>query len=559
MTNFDDILLEVGVFGRFQKRIFALISLVSIPWGLIYVGVVFQGFTPEHWCRNPSAQELRRTCGWTLEEEQRYTVPLVNASTGPEYSSCWMYDVDWNSTAVSCEGAPLLNFTKDAPLIGCKDGWVYNYEERKTFVMEFNLVCSDAWKVDLSQSVLNLGFLLGTIVIGYLADRFGRKICFIVSSVVNGITGILVAFSPTNEVLLILRGVCGLTIKGGWMAGYVLITELVGVDHRRIVGIIYQKFFSIGIVILPLIAYFISDWRWIQVAISVPYFIFLIYYWLIPESPRWLFSQKQTGRAVTIVEKLAKENGRRLHPLIEKLTDDEATEVQVPSFLDLFRTPKIRRCTFILMFNWFVCAVVYQGLIMRVGILGGNIYIDFLISGAVEFPSAVIILLTIERVGRRLPFGIATITAGVACLTAAFIPEDYYWAKTAVACIGRLGITISFELVCFVNSELYPTFIRNLGVAVCSTLCDIGGMAAPFILYRLASIWLELPLVVFGVLCVTAGALDFLLPETKGKKLPETIDDIEQPTKIKDIHLNNLHPTSPLPSDASQNKKQPAV
>ncbi|KAG2467448.1 S22A3 protein, partial [Polypterus senegalus] len=207
----------------------------------------------------------------------------------------------------------------------------------------------------------------------------------------------------------------------------------------------------------------------------------------------------------------------------------------------------------------FVCAVVYQGLIMRVGILGGNVYVDFLISGAVEFPSAVIILLTIERVGRRLPFGIATVMAGVACLTAAFIPEDAYWAKTAVACVGRLGITISFELVCFMNSELYPTFMRNLGVAVCSTLCDIGGMAAPFILYRLASIWLELPLVVFGVLCVIAGALDFLLPETKGKKLPETIDDIEHPIKFKDIHLNNLHLASPLPSDASQNKKHPEV
>ena len=58
-----------------------------------------------------------------------------------------------------------------------------------------------------------------------------------------------------------------------------LVTEIVGVEYRRTVGVIYQMFFSVGILILPLLAYYITDWRWLQVVITVPYIVFLAYYW----------------------------------------------------------------------------------------------------------------------------------------------------------------------------------------------------------------------------------------------------------------------------------------
>ncbi|XP_012738009.2 solute carrier family 22 member 2 [Fundulus heteroclitus] len=557
MATFDDILEEAGKFGRCQKRIFALLCMVSMPWAGVYVGIVFQGFTPDHWCRDPAAVERREACGWSLEESRRLTAPPVNVSGVVQHSSCVRYEVDWNATEPGCQ--PQEPDRSRTPTVRCAEGWEYDYAGRQSFVTEFDLVCSDGWLVDMYQATLNVGFLVGSIAIGYLADRFGRKLSFLMSNVLNGIAGILVAVAPNYVSLLVFRTLYGFGVKGGWVAGYVLITELVGVEYRRTVGVIYQMFFSVGILILPLLAYFITDWRWLQVVITVPYILFLSYYWFIPESPRWLLSQNQKSKAVKITKDMAKENKKTLTKMIETLSDDNA-DSSTASFMDLVRTPKMRKHTFILSYNWFTSAVVYQGLIMRLGILGGNVYIDFLISGLVEFPAAFLILFTIERIGRRLPFAAANIVAGASCFITAFIPDSMFWFKTVVACIGRLGITMSFEMVVFVNTELYPTFVRNFGVSVCSTLCDVGGIVAPFLLYRLAVIWLELPLIIFGCLAFLAGGLVLLLPETRGVPLPDTIDDIEFPERAKEnMRMESQQQATLLPDGDVWPCKDPAA
>ncbi|XP_078798620.1 solute carrier family 22 member 2 [Oryzias latipes] len=533
MVTFDDLLEEAGAFGRCQKRIFALLCLVSLPFAGVYAGIVFQGFTPDHWCRDPALAERRQACGWSLADGRRLAAPLVNVSGELQRSSCERYEVDWNVTALTCEAEePHLS---RAPVTACKDGWEYDYGGRESFVTEFDLVCSDGWLVDMYQSTLNLGFLLGSFACGFFADRFGRKMTFLVSNAINMVSGFLMAVVPGYTSILVFRAVLGFSLKGGWMATYVLLTEMVGVKYRRTVGILHQMFFSIGNLILPLLAYFITDWRWLQVTVTAPFVLFMSYYWLIPESPRWLISKKRLSEALQITEAIAKENKKKLSTKFQTLTDDEASSSSSSaSLLDLFRTPNMRKHTFILMFNWFTSAVVYQGLIMRVGIAGGNVYMDFFISGLVEFPAALLIIFTIERIGRRLPFASSNIVAGVSCIVTAFIPDSVFWLKTTVACIGRLGITMAFEMVVFVNTELYPTFVRNLGVSVCSTLCDVGGIASSFILYRLAVIWLELPLIIFGVVALVAGGLVLLLPETKGVPLPETIDDVEFPQRKRD-------------------------
>ncbi|KFP79512.1 Solute carrier family 22 member 3 [Acanthisitta chloris] len=526
MPSFDEVLKEAGEFGRFQKRIFFLLSQTGITFSSLFASVVFLGRAPNNfWCRIPGGAELSGRCGWTLEEERNFTVLPLRLGNESSSGECERLDVVWDAS-VSC-ASPVARYGNHSmgnlPLATCHNNWVYE-QPHSSIISEYDLVCGNAWMLDLSQAILNLGFLTGAFTLGYAADRYGRILIYLLSCLGVGICGIIVAFAPNFTVFLIFRFLQGVFGKGTWMTCYVIVTEIVGSD-QRIVGIVIQIFFTLGIIILPGIAYLIPTWQGIQLAISLPNFLFLLYYWVVPESPRWLLTRKKGDKAIKIMRKIAKHNGKFLSPHYSEITISNE-EVSNPSFLDLVRTPQMRRCTLILMYAWFTSALIYQGLVMRLGIVGGNLYLDFFISGAVELPAAFLIIVTIDRIGRRLPFAISNIVAGIACLITAFLPEDIPWLKTTVATLGRLSITIAFEVVYLVNSELYPTTLRNFGVSLCSSLCDLGIFMTMDIVLSVTLYFCQIPSL--SILAVACGLLVLLLPETKGIPLPETVEDVEQ-------------------------------
>ncbi|ELK09958.1 Solute carrier family 22 member 1 [Pteropus alecto] len=466
MSTTDDILQQIGEFGLFQKLVFLPLCLLSALFAPVYVGIVFLAFTPDHRCLSPGVAELSQRCGWSLAEE--------------------------------------LNLT-------------------------FDLVCENSWRVDLFQSCVNAGFFISFLGVGYVADRFGRKLCLLATTLISIVFGILMAIVPDYTSLLLFRLLQGLVSKGSWAAGLTMITEFVGLGYRRTVVILYQTAFSVGLVLLCGVAYALPHWRRLQLAMSLPTLLLLLCFWYVPESPRWLLSQKKNTQAVKILDRIAQKNGKPTPADLKMLSlKEDATEKLSPSFADLFRTPQLRKHTFILMYLWFTSSVLYQGLIMHLGATGGDLYLDFLFSALMEFPAAFVILVTVDRVGRLYPMAASNLVAGAACLAMIFIPHDLYWLSTAVACLGRMGITIAFQMVCLVNTELYPTFIRNLGVMVCSSMCDLSGIVTPFLVFRLIEFWQGLPLILFVALSLVAGGVTLLLPETKGVALPETIEDVEK-------------------------------
>nr|CAD7456248.1 unnamed protein product [Timema tahoe] len=103
---------------------------------------------------------------------------------------------------------------------------------------------------------------------------------------------------------------------------------------------------------------------------------------------------------------------------------------------------------------------------------------------------------------------------------------DMPWLLITFAMIGKLAITASYGTVYVFSAEQFPTVIRNVALGASSTCARVGGILAPYV-NLLADYWQPLPLLIFGVLALTAGLFSLLLPETLDKKLPDTIEEGE--------------------------------
>jgi len=563
-VRFEDILKLVGDEGRWQITVFLFTWIEGILIGFHHLSSSFLGASMDSWCNTGKIEKLE-SLGWTPEQKKNFSIPYD--ADAKEFAKCEMYDLSSLSINSNFDIAYSNRNLDTMKKVSCASSGlplIDQFEFDRTegissIVTDWTLVCDRLPLLSTVQGSYMGGVFVGCIVFGWASDKFGRRPTMLCAIVTQICSTIICAFSVNYIMFIFFRFLIAFSVSGVFECGFVLVTEICGLKFRMPFGILTQFPFGIGAALMPMIAYFVRSWSNLQLCISVPCVLLCSYYWMVPESPRWLVTKGRFDEALKILKGGAKMNKKTLpsdNEMLEmmekiKLQDeqDAPPEEEVKTFkekaaealkelIDLVKTPEMRKRTLNVFFSWLAVAMVYYGLSFNTKNLGGNRYLSSFVSGFVEVPAVVVIIPALATIGRVKCYGGTFISGGVCCglvaiLSFALEKGSHTWAPVTIAMIGKFLISMTFAIAYLYTAELFPTSVRNVAVGAASTFARVGSMSAPYIVDLLGAIHAGIPAIIFGIVATIAGLLSLMLPETLNRKMPESVAEVERSAKKK--------------------------
>ncbi|XP_041918660.1 solute carrier family 22 member 7-like [Alosa sapidissima] len=526
--KFENLLVELGGFGRHQAMVILLLVIprLTIPFHFLLNN--FIAAVPSHHC-DISALEAEGGLE-NLTREQRLTVSIPPQEDG-ELSSCQIFSEPQFHLLSDFSNATHL------PAVPCQSGWVFdNSSFISTLATEWDLVCDQRGMTKVTATIFFVGVMVGAAVFGTLSDRYGRKRMLLFSYLLSIFFAVASAFSVNFAMFAATRFFSGVAISGISIISIVLCVEWVDIDHRTLAAVMISLDWTAGAMLLSGIAYLVNDWRYLTITVTSQLVLATLTWWWLPESARWLIANGRLDEAHYYLTRCARANNReqvmmdiKPHVLSTVIVSEDRGNRKY-SYLDLVRTPKLRRMTMLTGCAWFAVAFTYYGIGLNITGFGVNIYLTQLIYGATELPAKIGIYFSLNKIGRQYSQVGSLLVTGVCLAVNVFVPFRMNLVRMTVAVMGKGFSEAAFTSIYLYTTELYPTVIRQNGLGFNSFVARVGVSLAPLV-SLLEGVWEPLPNALFSAVALLAGLLALLLPETRNVRLPETIEDVEQTRK----------------------------
>ena len=381
----------------------------------------------------------------------------------------------------------------------------------------------------VAMSTALVGCLIGAMVAGAAADRFGRKPLLTVAAILFTVSAIGTGLFNDFTLFNIARFIGGVGIGVASALSPMYIAEVSPTEIRGRMVSLNQMTIVLGILAAQVVNMLLArdtsvaaeqawnlewGWRWMFWAETVPAALFLMMSFFIPESPVYL--ELKNGK----IEKL-----KSAH------FDDKNFN---PSILQLFNSPRYSKVLVLglviaVFQQWCGTNVIFnyaQEIFIGAGFDVDGMFINIVITGIANVIFTIVALYTIEKWGRRTLILIGAGGLGLIYLTLGtcyfFEVKGFAMVCLVVAAISTYAMTLG-PVTWTLLAEIFPNRIRGIAMATCTFALWVGCCTLTFsfpsmnaALGSSGSFW------IYSAICFCAFIFLFRrCPETKGKSLEE--------------------------------------
>ncbi len=404
----------------------------------------------------------------------------------------------------------------------------------------------NGFRLGFTVSIAIIGTIIGTILIGKPAEKYGRKKSLIFLSGFFALSALGSALAVNWEMLLVFRLLTGVLLGCITVVTPMFIAEISPAQKRGQLVLLNQFYVVTAIFLAFAVNYFLAQifeqgsWRWMIGVEIIPATLFFLLLNFIPESPRWLINQGRHEEALSVFQRIKAEDPEEEVRIVKSAVEQEEAIEHGKLFVRENRFP-VMIAILIAAFNQLAginAIMIYAPRVFEMAGFGTNASLLQSISvGATNLLFTFVALFLIDKYGRRtlLMAGSVGMVVFLGMLSKAFYTENYSELGGYGVMVYLMGFIAFFAfsqgaVLWVVISEIFPNKVRSKGQALGTFTHWI--MAA-------AIIW-GFPIINNSV----GGGISFgffalmmilhfffawkILPETKGKSLEEIQTEIKK-------------------------------
>lgn len=380
------------------------------------------------------------------------------------------------------------------------------------------------------------GTVLGSLIAGAPAEKYGRKKMLQAIGVLYLLTSLVTALTTSWEMFVLFRFLGGIGVGASSVVGPMYISEISPAASRGRLVALFQFNIVSGILIAFVSNYLLfgfgeDAWRWMLGVQAIPSALYFGLVFLVPESPRWLIKKGRTSEALETLKKIGEADPQKSLDDVSGSLKSE-TGKQEKLFTKTYSKPIFYAVT-MAFFNQMVGinAIMYYAprIFEMTGLAKDSSLLQSVSIGLTNMIFTILAITVIDKLGRKtlLIIGSFGIIISLGLVSWAFFTQEFAGYSIMIYLIIFIAsFALSQGAVIWVFiSEIFPNSVRSKGQTLGSSthwvMAWIISWTFP-VMVQSSELGGAYAFAIFAVVAVVQLFFAWrIMPETKGKSLEQ--------------------------------------